>query len=324
MIPAYFPMTFVSDRTAAALAACFPVTTVYRPAPDPAEPDLRGVQSSENSGWAAARAAPTGRMELRVPVADAGDELRARFAAYREWADRHPGLDMSYLKHFGDAVPFFDETSRASIQAEIRRGRATQPPAPDPLFEARLFLLIAEDYDRHRFEVSRGLQSVDQLNRTLFAHLRGDERDAQPPMADGVEDPGVHLTARRIAAWSMLRAADPAPPELLVTDSRAALDSLIEDRPGTREVLRVRDIPVAPEPSGDIPPFAAWLADHLKPLILGSAPAGEPPVGLAPGDGGSTCELILWSTSGTPEAVLAGEAGAPEDGTGVALIIPAC
>lgn len=312
MIPAYFPLTFVSDRIAAALAACFPVTAVYRPTLDPTgRPEALAPYVS------------AGRMELRVPVAEAGDELRARFAAYREWAERHPGLDMSYFKHFGDAVPFFDETSRASIQAEIRRGRSAQPPTPDPLFDARLFLLIAEDHDRHRFEVSRELHSVDRLNRSLFAHLRGDEADAPPPEADTVEDPGIHLTNRRIAAWATLRAADPAPPELLVTDSRAALDSLLEDRPGTREVFRIADIPVPPEPTTDVPPFAAWLADLMAPSIQGSAPAELHPTGLAPGEGLPTCELTLLSTTGTAKAVLSGEAGAPEDRTGVALITPA-
>jgi len=50
---------------------------------------------------------------------------------------------------------------------------------PDPLFSAKSFLLIAQEFDRQQWEVNQGVQSFEKKEHDLMKNLKGENGDGR-------------------------------------------------------------------------------------------------------------------------------------------------
>ena len=130
-----FPYTYVNTVTLKAFYACFESVSVLQPSRlGDAIPDRQWIDN--------------GFVHLQVPVESDTIVLNRKLAEYRNWLDLHQGGQMDFFKMTNDQVPFFSESSVAQIRADIREKRKAEPEAY--LFRARLFLQLAQEFDRHR------------------------------------------------------------------------------------------------------------------------------------------------------------------------------
>ena len=96
------------------------------------------------------------------------------------------------------------------------------------------------------------LQRADEMEQTLFRHLRGDE--AIPRQETGAlrAAPGAgaeYMLKERIGAWALLAAVDavqkgPDASGIFVTASRSAAEYLTESGPSAVKVFEAADVPV--------------------------------------------------------------------------------
>ncbi len=217
MTPIFFPFTYMSDPTAAALSAVFRQVGLYRPSETPLPETVQ-------------RHADKGFLEIRTPVGGDEDGLRRAAADYRAWAERRGGGPLAFFKSQQGRIPFFEESSLSQIRSDIKRwsGERTDDAPADPVFGARLFLSVAQAFDREQWEVNRGFADLRDLEASLLKSIHGEQETGSPSAIAPVEDLGRHMTDRRLWAWSCLWAKDPAADALLVTDSREIFDASLE------------------------------------------------------------------------------------------------
>ena len=150
MKPICFPYTYVSDSLAQALTACFGQFIVYQP--------LAGKIPEQMGPWA-----DKGVLDIRVPVTENQTDLETGVKNYLSWADLHyggSGLKPSFLKTWKEAIPFFKASSSSQVVADIKEQVYGKPGcrARAPLLAARLFLYLAQEFDRQNQEVLRDLK----------------------------------------------------------------------------------------------------------------------------------------------------------------------
>ena len=262
MKPLYFPFTYISKPAAQALAACFAQTAVYQPATSKIPDEMR--ESADDA-----------LLEIRVPVNDTGEKLDAIVKEYRTWADVHRGSEIGFLKSMADKIPFFDETSSSQIRAQIKE-TGEKPPSrekSDPLFHARLFLHMAQEFDLQNDRLTRDLLAVEVMEEDFMKELKGEDAD-DPARAAAIkaletDDPGHYMTEERIKSWALLMQQDPKVSGLFITSSRAVLDLLVDRMPDMAQVTRFDAVPaLVPDPEAR----AAWqdeLIKHLETLATG-------------------------------------------------------
>ena len=165
-----------------------------------------------------------------MPVGGDEDGLRRATADYRAWAERHSGSPLAFFKSQQGRIPFFEESSLSRIRSDIKRGSEERmdDASADPVFGARLFLSVAQAFDREQWEVNRGFADLRDLEASLLKSIHGEQEAGGPAATAPVEDLGRHMTGRRLWAWSCLWARDPAADALLVTDSREIFDASLE------------------------------------------------------------------------------------------------
>lgn len=297
MIPLFFPFTHVSDPTLDALSALFRKVGLYRPSDDPLpEPMQRSVEA--------------GFLEIRIPVQGDDGRLAAAVAEYEAWAGRHGSSPLAYFKSQRETIPFFEESSLSRIRSEIKRWRSAEPVEDpgDPVFAARLFLAVAQAFDRQRWEVDHGFADLRDLETSLLKSIHGDAGAGEaaairPPM----EDLGRHLPDRRLWAWACLRSRDPGASTLLVTDSREIFDTTLEPLFESQPVERI-DIPWSSAPPD--PDRQAELHRFLTELSEGSGNSSAVPPPAKPGKGEGGMVLRLFRAGGIdPQTVLFRAAG---------------
>jgi hypothetical protein len=221
----FFPFTDISQPRLAAATAVFQSLLLYRPS--------RLQPADRLQAWV-----DRGALEIRIPVQGDENRLSALLQEYRQWAELHGSGDLTRLKpHQGD-IPFFDDQSPLKIRSEILRhsdGAKTGPDPADTLFQARLFLQMAQAFDRQQRELQQALEAIDGRQQAMLREL-GDF-DAPPPAPSPrlgpAPDPGAHMTAERLAAWARLAFQAPAPDAVLLTDSPAAWALLVDRFPAT-------------------------------------------------------------------------------------------
>lgn len=186
-----------------------------------------------------------GRIELSIPVRGDGDRMERLLREYRGWADAHRGSDISLSRILEGGVPFFDDSHVARIRSEIRRGRPSGGDAAGPdqrLTRARLFLMMAQEYDRQSREIAQDLENLQGLETAMFSELHEGRRPAGTMGLDvpatGL-DSGRFMTEERMRAWSRLYlAAGPAETSemMFVTPSRDALEAVLDVAPDPERV----------------------------------------------------------------------------------------
>jgi hypothetical protein len=235
MKPVYFPFTYITDPVAAALASCFRQTAVYQPS------SLNVPESMKKWG-------ESGMLDIRTPVNGDEDKLNTVITDYKNWANIHQGADLSFFKTRGRSIPFFEETSsqiRADIVRKTKAEIRPEPEQPDALFNARMFLCIAQEFDIQHWEIHRDLTSFETLEKDFVQSLKGDEDELSFPRASlPPEDPGNYMLAERLKAWSRLIPHDPEGSGIFITGSRSVFEEVMEIVPETEKIIAFDSIPL--------------------------------------------------------------------------------
>lgn len=219
MTPIFFPFTDMSKSTAADLPAVFKQAILYRPSDGPLPEFLR-------------QQAESGFLDIRIPIKGDEDQINQAAMDYRTWAERHSGGPLVFFKSQQGYIPFFEESSLSRIRSDIRQwAKAESEPvkeAKDPVFAARLFLSVAQAYDREQWEVDAGFAGLRDLEDSLLKSIHGESEAAGSSLTAPVQDLGALMTDLRLWAWSRLWAADPEASNLLITDSREVFEATMD------------------------------------------------------------------------------------------------
>ena len=117
----------------------------------------------------------------------------------------------------------------AHIRSEIRQPDAGRRPA-DPLFDCRLFLGMAEAFDRQSAEAALGLEDLTRAESRMLGELRG----------EGISPAGLRVRAlpeddalgymlpRRMRAWAGLYLSAPPDRGVFITLAAEVIDHLAE------------------------------------------------------------------------------------------------
>lgn len=239
MKPVYFPFTYLSQPQLSALGACFDKIVVYQPTHHPLAPEM-------------SRRADEGFLHIRVPGPADSDRIEKAIEDYRKWAQDHQGTPLSFFSTRDGTIPFFDSNSVSRIRSGIRGYKRETPSDQDAqdLIEARLFLSMAQQFDRHRAEVTHDLQSVLEAEKSLIGDLKPDaaENTGVPPSPMGAPAPAddTYMVGQRLKAWALLALQDPALPGLLVSCSPAVVEELAERIESVKTVGRIDAVSMAP------------------------------------------------------------------------------
>jgi len=268
MKPIYFPFTYISNPVAEALHTCFGKTIVYQP-------------SSKTIPEEIHKLAERGMLDIRNPVKRDEEKLSAILKEYHAWANLHQGsrgLQLDFFKAGRNKIPFFDDTSASQIKADIKNitGEITAGKEPDPVFNARIFLSIAQNFDMQNDKIVQDMASFETDRMNLIKSLKGEEETSpsMPGYGDEFKTGNLadydHLIPERIAAWALLKCCDPMQcgdemSGLFVTSSRQAIDYLLEKTPETEIVFSFDAIPMV---KNQVENPAKWPKDLMKYLEI--------------------------------------------------------
>jgi len=231
MKPVYFPFTTIAEPALTAVAACFGPPVIYQ---------AWGRIPEFLAKWA-----EKGRIDVRVPIAGDEDHLDRVLHEFRHWSEVHRGSDTRFFKTQRQTVPFFSESSRTQILRDIRtrEDEKSAPSQADPLFDSRLFLLIAQLWDLQNQEVDQDLKAIQSFEMTLQRHMKGPEESEFSVERYGpLQDLGSHMTLERLRAWARIMAGAEEIPGLLVTDSPSVFEAVLDQIPQPRRLLRQKGI----------------------------------------------------------------------------------
>jgi len=265
MKPIYFPFTYVSDPVAEVLSACFGQFVIYRPM---GESLSDRMQSLLNRGV----------MDVRVPVTENENELKAALKNYRAWADLHRDgarEKITALKAQMESMPFFSEFSSSKIAGDIKEKSHGHPNnrIPDPVLAARIFLYFAQEFDRQNHELALDLQRCGEQEADLIRQLKMEDDpvagefhiaplQSSGPFAD-------YMISDRLEAWTRIFCRDPEAPGLFVTHSSAILEHLLERASTAARVMHFDSIPLGQENSDAREPWQQKMALNLVRLAEG-------------------------------------------------------
>ena len=293
----YFPFTFVSGRSLAALNACFQSVHVLLPS----VLDIpRGMIQAEGDG----------RLVLERPPAIEDAAMGEALQQYRDWARAHRGSEMGWLKTQLDSVPFYDESNISRIRSEVTGGSGN-PPEHDPLQEARMFLQMAQMYDVETAELESDLEGFEQMEKALFEELKGEPETNVPSITDRFppSDPGGFMTSGRLSTWARLfmsLAPEPSEaPQVMATTSRIVLETVLEAFPSGERIAAIGSIPVSVTPVDAGNQWRQELADVLSSASVPDL-SGDFQWPLPPAGGDATVSLFLYRIPGvTAESMCA-------------------
>jgi hypothetical protein len=268
MKPIYFPTTYVSPSAAAAMRALFPSVVTCQPFAGRLPPDMRTLQES-------------GFLDVATPVAGGEQRLDDMVREFRQWGRRHAGGAGRHAAFWrqrlqADALAEDGSSSQLVSQIKSRLIPARGPTESDRLMPARVFLHLAQEFDRQSCEIQQDLAWHETLSAELLHALTGEHDPSagglnQGPafMPAGHED---HLWESRLAAWARLFLCQPYPSPVFVTSSAAVVDHVIASVPRALRLLPAALVmlvhpPVAvghPAPHDVMPRLAEFAASPLS------------------------------------------------------------
>jgi len=176
-----------------------------------------------------------GCIDLRVPYPDDGDRLMRSCREFKSWGEQHYGDGASLKKAFREG--FYNQSFTAQIQSDILKYDKSSEVIPDPLFSARLFLLMAQELDAQQNDLDQELALSMAAERELFARMNGREKPLDAPGEQAKnKDYGAVMTASRLSAWSYLLGKDAPESCFLVTTSRSTVNQMMETFHDMRQV----------------------------------------------------------------------------------------
>lgn len=237
MTPIYFPFTWADASTLQSITTVFPKIAIYQPARQQTPLWLHPFEKAET-------------IEIRVPIPEECEHLKIMAADYQNWARLHQGNDLAFLKSRMTDAPFIDHLS-SRIQSEILHYEETlQTPSRNPVFNARLFLEIAADYDAQQSALNTDLASIEHLENRLMAAIGGpsevEETVAIGNFSLAPDHPGDFMTAERLQAWSTLFLADDhhrTPDDIWITPRSSVIDWIREEYE-MAQILEINCIPI--------------------------------------------------------------------------------
>lgn len=270
MIPIFFPLTCLSPAMVDLLAALFPKIAVYQPGEESVPPELTDMASE-------------GLLEIRIPVPGDEEKLGRAIAEYHAFARMHEGEDLMFFLTRQGQVPFFDDQSVDAIRDQLRKRVSGQTekqvPAADPLMDARLFLAMAQEYDRQQWELQEDLSRFSAMEESLIKDLKGDEAleaELGAVRMTGAPDPTEHLAGRRLAAWMRLAKQDPEPARVWVTSGRNAFETLLDRLPPPALAREIGTFRIPVDEAGRAE-WQAALVDFLSAMPDGDVESLRPP-----------------------------------------------
>ncbi|AOY58207.1 MULTISPECIES: hypothetical protein [Desulfococcus] len=266
MEPIYFPFTYVSPFAATLLGACFPRTVVYQPLSDAVPASLRT--------WA-----DEGGFDIRVPVDIDNVRLLKLLDEYQKWADLHEGKDLKFFKTQSGRIPFFEDVSTHRLSTDIRKrvSGESDTPSTDALFDARFFLAVAQEFDRRQNELQDGLATYREMERKFLKELLGDPEESDIGLGGSpalhAEDPGGHMTEKRLETFARLVREDNAEDRLFVTTSRAVYNAVRDTISPAGEILEIREMSI-PDPNR-LAAFQTEVSNHIRKFLENPVEASE-------------------------------------------------
>jgi hypothetical protein len=325
MKPIYFPYTYVSKSMLDRLNFFFRRITVYQPCALSIHDDLKAFEDK-------------GLVDIGIPVQGDEPKIAGMLKEYNHWAAMHQGRDMAFLKTQERWPPFFTETSTAQIKKEIREN--TVPGSPDSptlnegvmLFNARVFLLIAQQMDRQHHQSAICLETADAMERTLFKQLKGESEtgalDTGPGKVAPRDDLRDYMILERLHAFGHLVQHAEKTSGIFVTDNRSVMEYLLEKSPQMKLLSNAEALLPAENAKATHMSWQERFQQNLEMLVTASVPVdGDRITGGVPEKAaGSQTNLTLYRAAGlSPRAcfenctAIEGAAPASDQGSAVSL-----
>lgn len=258
MKPLYFPFTYIPKSAGKTLSACFRQTAVYQISGTKIPKDMQELSRN-------------GILDICIPVEVNGKFLDNVLKDYRAWVNIHQGTETAFLAAMANKIPFFDENASSQIRADLKK-IGKQIPAeekPDPLFNAKLFLHMAQELDLQNAGLDQDLMDIDAMEDDFMKNLKWEDDDdharAVVRRQWDKNDPGHFMTTERINAWVSLMLQDPQASGLFITTSRAVLEHLIEIVSEMEQVIGLDAIPMGVDEDEAI---SNWQDDLMKTLEM--------------------------------------------------------
>ncbi|MBT8341564.1 MAG: hypothetical protein HKP58_12985, partial [Desulfatitalea sp.] len=150
----YMPYTYLSEAMIETLTAAFGLLAVTQPSAASVPPHMQA-------------AADRGSLQLMFPRQVDTQRLEDTLQAFNQWADVHHGSGGTLKGLFlSGQHARTEEASANQIRGVLRRFDAASPQStPDPVFQAALFLALAQSYDRQHDALNLDLAGVSDLER---------------------------------------------------------------------------------------------------------------------------------------------------------------
>jgi hypothetical protein len=269
MKPIYFPFTFISEPELKDISIFFPQTVIYQP-------------SSEKIPEFIKKSADKGLLEIHAPFG--GDETRfdSIVREYRQWVEHHRGSETTFFKtRIFDSIdiepiPMYSDNSTTQIKYNIKKGHGeNQPKKPDEEFTARLFLLIAQEFDIQQYEFKKDFQHFQIMENKFFSNIREEDEFSETNIKNLksviVDDVGSNKTGQRLSAWLKIFEHEPVAPDefgsgLFITSSHSILEYIMELCPESELVLSTGPVSVNDPHSEKIKEFQKILKENLRRL----------------------------------------------------------
>ena len=241
------------------LSCCLDGITLYQP--------VGSVPSANLQPWV-----DDGFLDIRIPFAGIVDQdlVAAGLTDWKTWGSLHHRADLAYFKEIGPSLsPVEPLTPRLTSEIKGTAGKA-KDKTQDQDLTVQLFLLLAQDFDQQSWDIQEQLTNIDIQKRALedFFHIdspeQGDNLTSKNVFSQPKEDLGRLMTKTRLIAWNHLFQKAPAPSNVLISDSPAAVDFLLEDQ---EEKLEVLHLTVPPPGATERSSHKAHLASLFRDLL---------------------------------------------------------
>jgi hypothetical protein len=308
MKPIYFPYTYVSKSMIDQLNFFFRRITVYQPCAPVIPDDLKAFEDE-------------GLLDIGIPVQGAEQKIAGILKEYNHWAAIHQGRDMAFLKTQERWPPFFTETSTAQIKKEIRKNTVPDSPALNEgeiLFNARVFLLIAQQMDRQHHQSAICLETADAMGRTLFKQLKGESETGVLDAVPGTMTPRgnlrEHMIPERLHAFGHLVQHTEITSGIYVTDNRSVMEYLLEKSPQMKILSNAEALLPTENAKATHMSWQDRFQRNLETLVTASVPVdGDPIADIVPEKAaGPQATLTLYRAAGVPPRAFFAECSAIE------------
>jgi hypothetical protein len=178
-----------------------------------------------------------GFLDIRIPFEGITDDtvLATEFANWKAWGSMHENGDLAYFARLGKNLEPVTPVSPQLVSAIKGTVGMTDPKTEKRELTTQLFLLLAQDFDQQSLDIQEQLASIEQQKQAMEDFFRIDslEEKDMAPVSRGKfslakEDLGSFMTESRMVAWNHLFQMAPCRSGVLITNSPAALDFLLE------------------------------------------------------------------------------------------------